>query len=147
MKKTLIALAATAAVMTAVAAPAIATAAPFQARVVVVAHNDRGDHRDNRGHDGRGGWQGRDYGATSQLNAKIERLDDRIDQGRRSGQLSWREGTRLDNELRSIISQKRNYERSGRGLTRSEYAQLDNRLDRLTGQIRYERNDRDNRRW
>ncbi|MDV6330583.1 hypothetical protein [Asticcacaulis sp. 201] len=126
MKKTLIAIAAAAATLTAVSAPAIASAEPRAAIVVV----------DNRN----------DFRASAQLNARIDRLDDRISQGRRNGAISVREGRRLDAELRSIVSQKRGFERTGRGLNRAEIAQIDNRLDRLQGMIRYERNDRDNHR-
>ena len=128
MKKTLITLAAVAAALTTLSAPAIASAQP--ARVVVVA-----DHRGP-------GWNN----ASAQLSNRISTLDARIDQGRRTGQISLREGKRLNNELNLISSQKRSYERSGRGLSVSEISTLDNRLDRLQGQIRYEKTDRNNRR-
>lgn len=132
MKKTLITLAAVAAALTTLSAPAIASARP--AHVVLVS-----DHRTS-------GWNHRDDRASAQLSAKIARLDSRIDQGRRTGQISMREGRRLNNELNLISSQKRSYERSGRGLSLSEISTLDNRLDRLQGQIRYEKHDFNNRR-
>jgi hypothetical protein len=132
MKKTLITLAAVAAALTTLSAPAIASAQPT--RVVVIA--------DQRGP----GWNHRDDRASAQLSNRIATLDARIDQGRRTGQISMREGRRLNNELNLISSQKRSYERSGRGLSISEISTLDNRLDRLQSQIRYEKNDRDNRR-
>lgn len=132
MKKTLITLAAVAAALTTLSAPAIASAHP--ARVVVIA--------DQRGP----GWNHRDDRATVQLNGRIASLNARIDQSRRTGQISMREGRRLNNELNLISSQKRSYERSGRGLSLSEISALDKRLDRLQGQIRYEKTDRDNRR-
>ncbi|ESQ85537.1 hypothetical protein [Asticcacaulis benevestitus] len=134
MKKTLMTLAAIAATLTTVAAPAIATAAPRHATVIVVDDRGRGPARDH-------------FGASAELNNRIDRLDSRIDQGRRTGALSAREGRRLDSELRNIIALKRGYERSGRGLNRDEVASLDNRLDRLQGQIRFEKRDGDNRRW
>lgn len=132
MKKTLITLAAVAAALTALTAPAIASARP--AHVVVVT-----DHRGP-------GWNHRDDRASAQLSNRIARLDARIDQGRRTGQISYREGRRLNNELNLISSQKRSYERSGRGLSLNEISLLDNRLDRLQSQIRYEKHDFDNRR-
>jgi hypothetical protein len=128
MKKTLITLAAVAAALTTLSAPAIASAHPT--RVVVVT-----DHR------GPGGTH-----ASAQLNGRIATLDARIDQGRRTGNISMREGRRLNNELNLISSQKRSFERSGRGLSVNEISQLDNRLDRLQGQIRYEKHDMNNRR-
>ena len=132
MKKTLITLAAAAAALTTLTAPAIASARP--AHVVVVS--------DHRGPD----WNHRDDRASAQLNNRIARLDARIDQGRRTGQISYREGRRLNKELNLISSQKRSFERSGRGLSVNEISLLDNRLDRLQGQIRYEKHDFDNRR-
>ncbi len=128
MKKTLITLAALAAALTTLSAPAIASAQP--ARIVAVV-----DHRGP-------GWNN----ASVQLNSRIATLNSRIDQGRRAGMISLREGRRLNNELNLISSQKRSYERSGRGLSVSEISTLDTRLDRLQGQIHYEKNDRNNRR-
>ena len=132
MKKTLITMAAVAAALTTLSVPAMASAQP--SRVVVIT-----DHRTP-------GWNHRDDRATVQLNSRIATLNARIQQGRRTGQISMREGKRLNNELNLISSQKRSYERSGRGLSLSEISTLDKRLDRLQGQIRYEKTDRDNRR-
>jgi|GEM_PF-919459 len=132
MKKPLIALAAVAAALTTLAAPAIASAQPV--RTVVIA-----DHRAS-------GWNHRDDRASAQLSARIATLDARIDQGRRTGQISLRESRRLNSELKLISSQKRSFERSGRGLSVAEIKQLDNRLDRLQNQIRYEKTDRNNHR-
>ncbi|MFT4076248.1 MAG: hypothetical protein QM647_12050 [Asticcacaulis sp.] len=126
MKKTLIILAASAAALTSLSAPAIASARP--AHVVAVV-----DHR-GPGH------------ASAQLNSRIATLDARIDQGRRTGQLSPREGRRLNKELNLISSQKRSFERSGRGLSAQEVSLIDNRLDRLQGQIHFEKHDFNNRR-
>ena len=128
MKKTLITLAAVAATLTTLSAPAIASAQP--ARVIAVV-----DHRSP-------GWNN----ASAQLSNRIANLDARIHQGRRTGQISVREGRRLNNELNLISSQKRSFERSGRGLSVNEISLLDNRLDRLQGQIRYEKHDLNNRR-
>lgn len=132
MQKTLITLAAVAAALTTLSAPAIASAQPARAMAI-------SDHRAS-------GWNHRDDRAAAQLSNRIARLDARIDQGRRTGQISMREGRRLNNELNLISSQKRSFERSGRGLSVNEISQLDNRLDRLQGQIHYEKTDRNNRR-
>jgi hypothetical protein len=71
-------------------------------------------------------------------------LDRRIDQGVRSRQLSSREASRLKNELNSLVRLERQYQRGG--LSRVERNELDRRYDRLSVQVRAERNDRDGRR-
>lgn len=71
-------------------------------------------------------------------------LDRRIDQGVRSRQLSSREASRLKNELNSLVRLERQYQRGG--LSRAERNELDRRYDRLSVQVRAERNDRDGRR-
>ncbi|MBP2157615.1 MULTISPECIES: hypothetical protein [Asticcacaulis] len=134
MKKTLIALAALTAAATGVAVPSIA-AADTRGAVVVHVSNDRWDH--NR----------RDDRAEYRLDSRIDNLYDRIRMGRRSGDLSRREADRLLSRLDSIASERRRAERTGRGLTPREVASLSDRLDRLSREVRYERNDRDNRRW
>lgn len=95
--------------------------------------NYRGDRYD-RNH--RGGWQ--------QIAQRKYTLDQRIDSGQRSGQLSWREASRLRNELNSLVQLERSYMRGG--LSYRERADLDYRYDRLSVQVRMERRDRDNRR-
>lgn len=128
MKKTLITLAAIAATLTTLSAPAIASARPAQVVAVV-------DHR----------APGRNH-AAAELNSRIATLNARIDKGRRTGQLSPSEGRRLNKELNLISSQKRSFERSGRGLSAQEVSLIDTRLDRLQGQIRFEKHDFNNRR-
>ena len=71
-------------------------------------------------------------------------LDRRIDQGVRSRQLTSREASRLKNELNSLVRLERQYQRGG--LSRVERNELDRRYDRLSVQVRAERNDRDGRR-
>ena len=71
-------------------------------------------------------------------------LDRRIDQGVRSRQLSSREASRLKNELNSLVRLERQYQRGG--LTRVERNELDRRYDRLSAQVRAERNDHNGRR-
>lgn len=81
-------------------------------------------------------WQ-----AISQRKFNLER---RIDQGERNRSLSRREANRLRSELNSLVRLERDYMRGG--LTARERRDLDQRYDRLSRQVRMERNDRDNRR-
>ncbi|ESQ88451.1 hypothetical protein ABAC460_15575 [Asticcacaulis sp. AC460] len=151
-RNTLIALAVAASALTGMAAPAFADT---RASVSVGYNNNDRDYRDNdrgyrdndRGgrwddHRGGGRWDDR---AENRIDNRIDNIRDRIQQGRRSGQISRREGERLEYRLRDIVSLKRSFERSGRGLNRQEVATLEGRLDNLSGQIRSER--RDYNRW
>jgi len=83
-----------------------------------------------------GGWQS--------ISQRKYNLDRRIDVGLRNGQLSRREGRRLQTELNSLVRLERSYLRGG--LTRWERNELDRRYDRLAIQVRAERRDHDNRR-
>lgn len=84
------------------------------------------------------GWQN--------VNARQARLENRINQGIRNGSLSRREATRLRNEFRSLSRLEAQYRRSRPGLTANERRDLDRRFDRLSAQIRVERQDRNNHR-
>lgn len=90
------------------------------------------------------GAQHAGYGSWQSINARQANLDRRIDQGVRTGQLSRREAVRLRGEFSSILRLEANYRRGG--LTAWERTDLDRRFDRLSAQVRSERNDRDNRR-
>ena len=90
------------------------------------------------------GAQHAGYGSWQSINARQANLDRRIDQGVRNGQLSRREATRLRGEFSSVLRLEANYRRGG--LTAWERQDLDRRFDRLSAQVRSERNDRDNRR-
>ncbi len=85
---------------------------------------------------GQGAWQN--------INARQNRLEQRINQGIRSGALSRAEATRLRNEFRGLTRLEAQYRRSGRGLTLSERRDLDRRFDALSARIRIEKNDRNN---
>lgn len=144
-RNTLIALAVAASALTGMAAPAFADTRA----VITVSSNDRGGRWDDnrnggRWDDHRGGGRQNDR-AEFRIDNRIDNLRDRIQQGRRSGAISRREGERLESRLRDIVSLKRSYERSGRGLNRQEVATLESRLDGLSGQVRNER--RDVNRW
>ena len=123
--KTLIALAAMAAGLTAFTIPAVSDARPMQRHPIERSHND------NRS----------DMRSTAELNNRINSVETRISLGRRSGQISPREAGRLNASLNSITSLKRSYERSGRGLNFQETATLNNRLDNLSGRIHLQGHD------
>ncbi len=97
----------------------------------------------NRGHDDRGYSQ--NYGGWQSINVRQTNLDRRIDQGVRNGQLSRREAVRVRGEFNALLRLEANYRRGG--LTAWERNDLDRRFDRLSAQVRYERRDRDNRRY
>ncbi|ADU13440.1 hypothetical protein [Asticcacaulis excentricus] len=84
----------------------------------------------------------RDY-RDNRVDARIERLEDRLDMGRRSGRLTRSEFGRLSSELNGIERLSNQYERSGRGIDRQEMANLSYRLDRFEQKLHWERNDRD----
>jgi hypothetical protein len=77
------------------------------------------------------------------IEARMERIDFRIDQGMRSGQLTRNEAYRLRAEFRDIERLEARYSRNG--LSRWERADLDRRFDQLSAQIRWERRDDDRR--
>ena len=106
MKRTLLALAALAAVS---AAPLAAQAAPWQS-----------------------------------VNQRQANLEQRINQGVRSGELTRREADRLRGEFRSITRLEASYRRSN-GLSMRERADLDARFDRLSRQVQVQKHDRDDR--
>ena len=78
------------------------------------------------------------------VNQRQANLEQRINQGVRSGSLSRSEATRLRGEFRSISRLEASYRRSN-GLSMRERADLDARFDRLSRQVKWERRDRDNR--
>ena len=92
-------------------------------------HGYEQGHRDN--------WQ--------QIAQRKYNLDRRIDRGERDRSLSRREASRLRGELNTLVNLERSYMRGG--LSLRERRELDNRYDRLSAQVRYERRDNDNRRY
>lgn len=84
-----------------------------------------------------------DMRANAQIDARIRNLRDDIRMGERTHRLSHREANRLSGKLDAVASLKRSYER--RGLTRSEIATLNGKLDVLNGQIHIQANDRNRR--
>ncbi|MEZ5958822.1 MAG: hypothetical protein R3C30_00140 [Hyphomonadaceae bacterium] len=82
------------------------------------------------------------------INQRQANLDARIDAGVRSGDLTRNEAVRLRSEFRDIARLEARY-RATNGLSLAERRDLDMRFDRLSAQIRFERNDRQdrNRNW
>lgn len=80
------------------------------------------------------------FGPAYQRSAQI---DQRIDQGIRSGALNRNEAYRLKADLRQIVGLQYRYQRSGGGLDRRELADLDRRYDSLSARVRVQKNDRD----
>ncbi len=87
-----------------------------------------------------------DRRADRQVEARIDNIQDRIENGRRANRISTREARNLNMRLEGVINLARDYMRTGRGIDSREMAQLDARLDRISADVRYERHDRDNRR-
>lgn len=129
MKKQLVPVLASVLAVTAVASTALPAAAQSYDR-----------HGPSRGHGYEQGYRG--WNPISQRKHNLER---RIDRGVHSRQLSYREASRLKDELNGLVRLERNYMRGG--LTRWERQDLDRRYDRLSAKVRYERRDDDGRRW
>lgn len=102
---------------------------------------DRGDDRRGDNHDGRYGY-GRDN-----LRQEYDRLAQRIQRAQRNRTISYREADRLNQQLRMLRMTDRQYRMSGGGLNRRERMDLDQRVNRLERQIRWERRDGDDRRY
>jgi hypothetical protein len=119
MKKFSIMLASVA--VAAAAMPAIATAAPAP----------------NYGFVQGGAWQN--------INARQARIENRINQGIRSGALTRREATQLRAQFRAIANLEARYRASRPGLTMAERRDLDRRFDALERSIRVQKSDWDRR--
>lgn len=80
------------------------------------------------------------------INQRQRTIDNRIDQGVRSGALNRAEATRLRTQVRDLARLEVRYQRSGNGLSRAERRDLDARYDRLATRVRFQKNDRQHRR-
>lgn len=80
------------------------------------------------------------------INQRQANLDQRIDAGVRTGDLTRAEAVRLRGEFRELARLEARY-RASYGLSNAERRDLDMRFDRLSAQIRFERNDRQDRNW
>jgi ABC-type microcin C transport system permease subunit YejB len=74
------------------------------------------------------------------INQRQANLDQRIDQGVRSGALTRPEAQRLRSELASLDRLEARY-RASHGLDARERADLDRRFDQLAAQVRMEKHD------
>jgi len=79
------------------------------------------------------------YGGWQTINQRQARLDQRIENGVRDGDLTRVEARRLHREFRRIAHLESRYRADG--LSRWERADLDRRFDRLSSQIRDQRHD------
>lgn len=77
-----------------------------------------------------------DMQASARLDTRIQGLKNDLALGQRSGRISRKEAARLSGKINTVANLKRSYDRSGRGLTSSEIATLDAKIDVLSGQIR-----------
>ena len=84
---------------------------------------------------------GQQYGMP--IEARLQRIDQRIRQGFQRGRLTRREAATLDAQLRGVANLHARY--SYNGLSRGEYADLSRRLDILQERLRWERRDDDRR--
>ncbi|MBY9065112.1 hypothetical protein K7957_19435 [Sphingomonas yunnanensis] len=78
------------------------------------------------------------------INQRQARLDQRIDQGIRSGALDRNEARRLRQESRQLVALEGRYRRDG--LSASERRDLDRRYDALSARVRFDKHDRRHRR-
>ncbi len=78
------------------------------------------------------------------INARQDRLEQRIERGIRSGQLSRREAMQLRTQYREIAGLEDRYRRSD-GLSGRERQDLNRRFDALSARIRVDRQDRRHR--
>jgi ABC-type microcin C transport system permease subunit YejB len=75
------------------------------------------------------------------INQRQANLEQRIDQGVRSGELTRNEARRLRSEFAALDRLEMRYRRSGGGLDARERADLDRRFDRLSAEIRLQKHD------
>lgn len=84
--------------------------------------------------------------AWQNINQRQRNLDARIDQGVRNGSLTRNEAYRLRAEFRGLVNLEARYRRSN-GLSMWERNDLNRRFNALSSRIRWERHDRQDRRY
>ena len=102
--------------------------------------DDRDDDRDDRRWDDR-----RDYGRANAIRAQIEELQRRVERTDGRDRISEREAAALRRSVWNLRMQFRDYNRNG--LSQREAQILQNRIADVRQRLRYERRDRDGRRW
>ncbi len=90
--------------------------------------------------------RGYGYGHGGNLSRQIEQLDNRVDRAFHNRRISRVEHRSLKAQVQELRRLNRIYLRDGR-MTRAERNNLDRRIDRVEARLRYERRDRDGRRW
>jgi len=127
------------ALLSLLAASAVAIATPTLAQDYGRGHGDRGGGygQDHGGYNG--GWNG------GGLNGDQARLSQRIDRAAYSGRISRREAQNLRYQLEEYQRVEWRYRRDG--LSNWERRDLQGRLDRIERSLRDERRDRDGRGW
>ena len=125
------------ALLSLLAASAVAIATPTLAQDYGRGHGDRGGGygQDHGGYNG--GWNG------GGLNGDQARLSQRIDRAAYSGRISRREAQNLRYQLEEYQRVEWRYRRDG--LSNWERRDLQGRLDRIERNLREERRDRDGR--
>jgi hypothetical protein len=124
------------ALLSLLAASAVAIATPTLAQDYGRGHGDRGG---GYGQNYNGGWNG------GGLNGEQARLAQRIDRAAYNGRISRREAQNLRWQLDEYQRLEWRYRRDG--LSHWERRDLQGRLDRIERNLREERRDRDGRRW
>ena len=81
------------------------------------------------------------------INQRQANLEQRIDQGVRSGALNGPEASRMRNQFRDLNRLEAQYRRSGGRLTANERADLDRRFDRLSERLFAQKHDNQTRRY
>lgn len=84
--------------------------------------------------------------STRSINDRQDRQADRIEDGRRAGSITWREGLKLRAEQRRIRNVERTFRSDGH-LDRQERRILTNMQDNASSHIRNERRDGWRRAW
>jgi hypothetical protein len=83
-----------------------------------------------------------------ELDRRLDWLQQRIDRGRADGSLDWRETRRVQRELVGIRRDEHMLrDRNGGRLTDRDRMMLQDRLDRLSDQIRWLRHNDERRPW
>ncbi len=136
------------ALLSLLAASAVAIATPTLAQDYGRGHGDRGgDRGGGYGQDHNGGYNGGYNGGWNGggLNGDQARLAQRIDRAAYNGRISRREAQNLRWQLDEYQRLEWRYGRDG--LSRWERRDLQDRLDGIERNLRDERRDRDGRRW
>ena len=124
------------ALLSLLAASAVAIATPTLAQDYGRGHGDRGG---GYGQNYNGGWNG------GGLHGEQARVAQRIDRAVSNGRISRREAQSLRYQLDEYQRLEWRYRRDG--LSNWERRDLQDRLDRIQRDLREERRDRDGRRW